>query len=217
MTNLEENQIKVIGYENSITNSECGKRLKEIKKINSTPKITVKIDKVEILENTPTKKCKPRHKIIAVVSIVVAIILVIVLCVVLIPRRGGDDENPPPPIKGIVNPEEERKLGSEFNFNTKAGDVQKITVTQKSKEDRVNDGHKITTYSTRITNYIISILSEKDSDEENKYYYDKIYECSISIESECFSSTEEDCTPKDKLNLSKPTRRARNLEVNEDK
>ena len=217
MTNLEENQIKVIGYENSIISSESGKKLKKIKNNSITPKIAEKIDKVETLENTTSKKCKPRDKIIAFVSIVVAIILVIVLCVVLIPSGGGDDQNPPPSIKGIVNPEEERKLGSEFTFNTKAGDVQKITVTQKSKEDRVNDGHKITTYSTRITNYIISILSEKDSDEENKYYYDKIYECSISIESECFSSTEEDCTPKDKLNLSKPTRRARNLEVNEDK
>ena len=57
MTNLEENQIKVIGYENSIISSESGKKLKEIKKINSTPKIAEKIDKVEILENTPTKKC----------------------------------------------------------------------------------------------------------------------------------------------------------------
>lgn len=88
MTNLEENQIKVIGYENSIISSESGKKLKTIKNNSITPKIAEKIDKVEILENTPTKKCKPRHKIIAFVSIVVAIILVIVLCVVLIPSGG---------------------------------------------------------------------------------------------------------------------------------
>lgn len=131
---------------------------------------------------------------------------------------GGGGQNPPQtwaPIDPVISEAEERKLGSGFNFNTKAWDLQKILVKQKYREDRVNDGQKITLYSTRITNYIINIISEKDSDDANKNYYDKIYECSISIESECFSSSEDDCTPKEKLNLSKSRRRVRNIEEKE--
>ena len=219
MSKLEENKIKVIGYDTSIISSESGKKLKNIKNIKKESK---KVDKVETTENISVKKWKLRDKIIAIVSIVLAIILVIVLCILFKPKKNRDDQNTSSStkdttIKEPVNPEEDRKLGSEFDFNTKAGDLQKILVKQKDREDRVNDGHKVTTYSTRITNYIINIMTEKVSDEENKYYYDKIYECSISIQSECFSSNEEDCIPKEKLDLSKVTRRSRNLEENDDK
>ena len=105
------------------------------------------------------------------------------------------ESKPKDPDDGTLDPiplenEKSRDLGSEYEINTKKGDLKRIQVKQKYTEDRVRDGEKITTFSTRITNYDIYIMNEQNSDEENKYYYKKLYTCSIAIQSECTTSGE---------------------------
>ena len=192
MTSKDEKNVKVIVFDKSYQSSESENRIKTQAKDPNNQ------------ENTNSKKCSLKKKVIIGVSICIAIALIIVLCVKLIPDDNDDDDDDRNPNSNnpektpVISEEEARKLGSEFNFTTKEGDLQRISVTQKIREDRVIDGQKVTNYTTRLTNYDIYIISEKDSDEENKYYYDKIYECSISIQSECSNSTDQDCTPKPK-------------------
>ena len=125
------------------------------------------------------------------------------------------ESKPKDPDDGTLDPiplenEKSRDLGSEYEINTKKGDLKRIQVKQKYTEDRVRDGEKITTFSTRITNYDIYIMNEQNSDEENKYYYKKLYTCSIAIQSECTTSANENCEPKQRIDLLNSARR--NLE-----
>ena len=121
------------------------------------------------------------------------------------PGQGNQEEHPIVPVSNNNN--DDRKLGSEFEFNTKVGDLKRISVNQKSKEDMLIDGEKANSFLTRITNYDIYIISEEDPDENNKLFYDKIYTCAISIHSECYGSTKDDCTPKNVVDLSTTARR----------
>ena len=58
-------------------------------------------------------------------------------------------------------------------------------------------------------------MSEKNSDEANKYYYIEYMNVLALSKMKCFSPTEEDCTSKEKLDLSNPIRRIRNHEIND--
>ena len=184
---------------------------------------TQRVDKKKIqnsLDNTTNSTNK--GKIIKGALIGAGICLVVavaVVCAILFTRKSDPPIIPDTTISIMEPPcleEESRKLGSEFDFNTKKGDLKRINVIQKSKEDRLRDGEKITTFLTRITNYDIYIIDEQYSDEENKYYYDKLYTCALSIQSECYSSTNEDCEPKQRVDLTNSIRRSlkekRNLE-----
>ena len=148
------------------------------------------------------------------------IIAMVAIIVILLSRKNEDTKDSSlKSSTGILKPiSESKKLGSEFDFNTKQGDLKRIHIKQKYKEDMVKDGEKITTFSYRITNYLIYILSEQNSDEENKYYYDKLFTGAISIESECFSSTNENCEPRQRVDLTnsfnKNIVKKRNLEIN---
>ena len=50
-------------------------------------------------------------------------------------------------------------------------------------------------------------MNEQNSDEENKYYYKKLYTCSIAIQNDCTISKNEDCWQKKKIYLSNSARR----------
>ena len=148
------------------------------------------------------------------------IIAMVAIIVILLSRKNEDTKDSSlKSSTGILKPiPESKKLGSEFDFNTKQGDLKRIHIKQKYKEDMVKEGEKITTFSYRITNYAIYILSEQNSDEENKYYYDKLFTGAISIESECFSSTNENCEPRQRIDLTNSFKKniveKRNLERN---
>ena len=173
--------------------------------------------------NTDNKR-KIIKRIIIGVSICFIIAGVAALAIILT-RPPNPPQIPVPPTTIMStspyiedSEENERKLGSEFEFNTKKGDLKRIHVKQKYTEDRVREGEKITTFLTRITNYDIYIINEQNSDEENKYYYDKLYTCAISIQSECYSSKDEDCELQKMVDLTNSVRRnleeKRNLEDN---
>jgi len=148
-----------------------------------------------------------------------AIAMVAIIAILLSRKNPATKESSLKSNVGILESiPESKKLGSEFDFNTKQGDLKRIHIKQKYNEDILKDGEKITTFSYRITNYIIYIFSEQNSDEENKYYYDKLFTGAISIESECFSSTNENCEPRQRINLSnsfkKNLEEKRNLQNN---
>ena len=173
---------------------------------------------------------KKKITIIIIVSIILGLGIIATICAIFIPKKKSEDKNHEEVSDDIISPispifpgQEEldleaKKLGSEFDFNTKEGDLKRIFVSQKYTEDRLIDGEKVTTFLTRITNYDIYIISEKNSTEENKYFYDKIYECAISINSECYTSTNEECTPNPRVDLlntvTRNTEEKRNLEEN---
>ena len=234
MTEARQEKIRVVGYEQSIISDEGNKTHKSKhhlkNKIELTKANLENNDKnIENVQNQDKKQSnqsnpwKTRYKLLLGASIIIVIGIVIFICCKYIPRRHDKNQingNPPPDTAGQaveIPVEQERKLGSEFDFNTKEGDIQIISVKQKYREDRAIEGKTLTTYSTRITNYPIYIISEKESDVDNKDYYDKIYECAIFIQSECFSSTDEDCTPIERLDLTKSTRRIRNIEEDSNK
>lgn len=161
-------------------------------------------------DSNPSKKKKNIIIGISITGVLVAIIVVVLAVLFLINKNKEDHPTDTSVIDDTIktdsmiepiDPEEERKLGSEFEFNTKEGDLKRILVKQKYKEDRLIDGEKVTTFSSRITNYDIYIISEKNADEKNKLYYDKLYTCAISIQSECHTDKNEDCTPKTKVDL----------------
>lgn len=167
-----------------------------------------------------------KTKIIIGISIAIVFVIILAVVLVLLLRKKEDNISLPPgnspPIIPITTPIELnlKKLLSEFEFATKEGDLQRILVKQKYKEDRLIDGEKVTTFFSRVTNYDIYIISEKNSTEENKLFYDKIYTCAISIQSECFIDKNEECLPKTRLDLTnkiaKNTEEARNLEEKKD-
>ena len=82
------------------------------------------------------------------------------IIIILLSRKNEDTKDLSlKPSAGILNPiPESKKLGSEFDFNTKLGDLKRIHIKQKYKEDMVKDGEKITSFSYRITNYLIYIF-----------------------------------------------------------
>ena len=97
--------------------------------------------------------------IIGIIS-VISIGIIITLCVIFIPKKKSDKPEEtsikteiiiPPPSP----PQIDLKLGSEFNFTNKEGSLQRISIKQKYQEDRMIDGEKITTFSTKNTNYDI--------------------------------------------------------------
>jgi len=154
-----------------------------------------------------------KGKIIKGILIAVGICIIIAIVAAIFIFLKGDKTDPPEtptdppgtqidPTTTVKEPkstsptepkptEQSRELGTEYEINTKKGDLKRIQVKQKYTEDRVRDGEKITTYSTRITNYDIYIMNEQNSDEENLYYLKKLYTCSIAIQSECTTSTNE--------------------------
>ena len=172
------------------------------------------------IDNTTNSTSKAKIiKRIIIGAVICFIIAVVAIIAILLTRKPDPPPivEPPTTITTTTNnvnlEDEERKLGSEFEFNTKKGDLKRIHVKQKYTENRVREGEKITTFSFRDTNYDIYIIDEQDSDEENKYYYDKLYTCSIAIQSECYSSTGENCELQKMVDLTNSARR--NLEEND--
>ena len=89
----------------------------------------------------------------------------------------------------------------EYKINTNANDLKRIYVNQRYYEDLKINGILSKFFVDRKTNYDIYIISEIESDEETKNYYNKTYICSISISSECVSTEDEFCIPSKLVDL----------------
>jgi hypothetical protein len=117
----------------------------------------------------------------------------------------------------VNNGEKSKKLENEFQFNTKINDLKRINVRQKTQEDIIIDNNKTTIFLYRNTIYCqFIIISEEDSDEENKNYYDKTITPALSISSECYSKKDENCVPEKIVDFtnSEKSRNLDNIESN---
>ena len=98
-------------------------------------------------------------------------IIIVGISVLLI--SGNTQDNPEDNDIIVNHAEKSKKLENEFQFNTKVNDLKRINVRQKTQEDIIIDNNKTTIFLYRNTIYCqFTIISEEDSDEENKNYYD---------------------------------------------
>ena len=97
---------------------------------------------------------------------------------------------------------EDPHIETEFKFTTKIKDLKRIFVNQKYKENTLIKGVKSEIFVDRKTNYDIFIISEEDSNEDTKNFYDKMYTAAITIASECFSTKDDNCVPQRLIDLS---------------
>ena len=105
----------------------------------------------------------------------------------------------------------ESPLKKEFNINTKLGDLRRISVVQKTKEETKINSEVFKNEITRKTNYDIYFKSEEDASEENQKYYSKIYKGIVTIQSECTAINNDDCEPKILVDLTSTKRNIRLL------
>ena len=84
-------------------------------------------------------------------------------------------------------------LESEFKINTKVNDLKRFSLIQQSTEDIINNGTSTKFSIYRKTNYDIFIISEEDSNEQNKNFYNKTFKAAILLVSECINTEKNDC------------------------
>ena len=117
------------------------------------------------------------------------------------PEDHHDGINSKMDFKKLVSKYGPIEMEETYKINTKANDLKRIYINQKSYEDIKISGSLTKRLVDRKTNYDIYVISETEPDEEAKYSYNKIYTCSISIASECISTKDEYCLPKKLVDL----------------
>lgn len=158
--------------------------------INSrnTERIYIKND---LSQNYSKKSLK--KKIIILISSVIGSLIIISILIILKPWKNKKD-----------NPEDEYiDYKKKFIFKTRVGDLKRINLSQKSYENMIIEGveAKVNIYRKNI--YDIYIISEEEAEDKNKQYYNKTYTGAISIVGKCFNLENEDCNPKELVDLGK--------------
>ena len=152
----------------------------------------------------------------SIVGIVILLGIIVTIIIVLVNKKkknlNSDDKQENPQnqndqeiIYYPISPsnKDNPHLETEFEFNTQVKDLKRIFVEQKYTENVVTDGIEETLFVDRKTNYDIFIISEEQSDEENKNFYNKKYTAAISIANQCISSEDENCQPYNMLDITK--------------
>ena len=149
---------------------------------------------------------------ISIIAIIVSIIVIAVVVYLVI--KGNHDkngENKDDTSSGTKQNQENfeksetsgERVGpkeKEFDIKTRPGDLKKISVIQKSKDETKINSQVIISENIRKTDYNIYIISEQDPNEDLSDYYTKIYQGCVSIISEC-SSNNGDCQPQNLVDL----------------
>ena len=91
----------------------------------------------------------------------------------------------------------------ELYIKNNVKDLKSVYVNQNSTENITSNGILSEINMIRKTNYEYFFLSEEEPDEENKNFYEKKYTVAILINSQCFSLNDEDCTPKQMIDIKK--------------
>ena len=224
--NTEKIKIKLGEISSKLESNTDKSQLKTNKKIEEKQKIeTNEIPK----KNQINKKCISiscikksfiKHKIPFIITIISAIIIVIALIFILkyVLKKKETNKHQKEDINIIPNQDPESALDladspikKEFNVITKIGDLKRISVVQKSKEETKINSEIITNEITRKTNYDIYFESEEDATEENKKYYSKMYKGFVSILSECTVVDDNDCEPQKLVDLTSEQKNLRLL------
>ena len=145
-------------------------------------------------------KKKTINQMIIVISIILICIL-ISLIIIYISKRLDQRPNTDSQQSTIISPNSFDSIEIEFTIKTQVNDLKRIYVFQKYYEIILSNGQLIRKELYRKTYYDIYIISEKESDEKNKKFYNKTYLASISIVKECISREDENCEPKQMVDL----------------
>ena len=196
---FEQNNIQ------SESNSKNNANFKTIRKnIENIKEKTIK-------ENEPffTRK----HILIIVISIIIILGIIVSLAFLIkhfSPKRTNENENKNK-IKAL-NP-----LELEFKINFQIFDLKRFLIIQKYNEDMKINGKVIKLSKYRKAYYDLFIISEEDSNEQFKIFYNKTYKASISLVSECSTTENNDCIPQKLVDLSDQNySKIINLEENDD-
>ena len=118
-----------------------------------------------------------RKSLWIIIAIAAAIIIAIIISVVVFLVIKGNKDSEEKKDDQTQNKNGLEKSGTsgerigpkekEFDIVTKAGDLKKISVVQKSKDETKINNQVIISENTRKTDYNIYIISEEDPDEEH--------------------------------------------------
>ena len=203
--------------------------------------ISFKVNRIENpREYASTKSLLYSRKIKIAIIFSVIIFIAIIITIILVSRKKPknnteiiqeqnnntpykSDQELPKPDNPIENePEQEDKnnidinpsfqqIKKEFEILTKTGDLKRISVIQKSKEETKMNDNILISDIIRKTNYDIYFISEQEADKSNKIFYSKMYSGVVSIRSECASESR-DCQPQPLVDLTQELSNLRNLE-----
>ena len=203
--------------------------LAECENINSKSKEKFKSNNKRI-ENIKIKKLNWKYIVFPIIGIIL-VILIIVLPIVLTKKKPLPPE--PPKNDTYISKDSDKNEDSEnfldlgpiemqeqYKINTNPNDLKRIYINQKYYEYIKIEGVLSKNIVDRKTNYDIYIISETESDEKTKLFYNKTYLCSIAIASECISTKDEYCIPKKLVDLNDQdyshVKTLRNLDEEED-
>ena len=191
---------------------------------SSEPSLTTNVNGTSIKKNHRQSKIKMKYFIFPILSIV--LVGIVILVVILACKNAQREENESQNVISIIenppsnNPEESHgdenekmdfkdlilkygpiELDKAYKIKTNVNDLKRIYINRRYYEDIKFSGSLRKRLVDKKTNYDIYVISETEADEENKYFYNKIYTCFISIASECISTKDEYCLPRKLVDL----------------
>ena len=117
------------------------------------------------------------------------------------PEESHGNENEKMDFKDLILKYGPIELDKAYKIKTNVNDLKRIYINRRYYEDIKFSGSLRNRLVDKKTNYDIYVISETEADEEKKYFYNKIYTCSISIASECISTKDEYCLPRKLVDL----------------
>ena len=224
--NIHSESIKVTTEDNYDKISEqnfVDENKSEKRKIKKKPVIDEK-------ENNKETKCfyfsklkifLSKHKLLSILALIVILIFVFILIYFLnkkINKKHNLDTPSRPsniyiPSEPEPNPDDDKvaKIKKEFNITTKVGDLKKISVIQRAKEETKLNSEIIKNEIIRKTNYDIYFISEEYSTGDDKKYYNIMHTGVVSIRSECTTVGKDDCEPQPIIDLTLESKNLRFL------
>ena len=160
------------------------------------------------------KEPKSKKKIFIIIGIIAGILIIGGIVAFFVFKKSEEEEDDSYDEleetieENIVNPIDPEQtdpnhIPVEFEFKTEVKDLKSINVKQKYTEKVLTNGVESTINVFRNTNYEIFFLSSKNSTETNKNNYNKLFTAAMLINSQCVSLTEENCTPKKMIDITK--------------
>jgi hypothetical protein len=160
----------------------------------------VKIIKKKKTENNDKISKKKKICIIVIstlASIVILAAIIILIKIFVIAKKRQESEI----TDGINFPIIQLESEPEFLFKMEIGQLNRIQIDQKYNEITKRNGKDIPVVFHRNNILDIYIISVREANEKERYFYSKVYTCAISIVGECISNSEEKCEPKTILDL----------------
>ena len=215
--NVENNNLNYQNTNNKIIDSSTDNSKIENDNELSQPKKNSSIDK--------SNSCYKNKKFLLIIGLITlsVIIAIVVTLIIMLKKPDNPMNNPDDPIEPIntpevpddpINPSEdniptpinpipknEKKIETELQIKSNVKDLKSIIVEQSYTENVTSNGNMSTINVNRKTIYEYFYLSEEEPDEENINFYDKKYSVAILINSQCFSTNDENCTPNKMIDL----------------